>query len=188
MLGLSPGRFGTGWRSLLSLDAGTASGRRGARGRGQGDWAGAGWPSIAQPQLRRAAISPPHPLFSRVRPAEHLAVTSISQGAMSLWQPQSPDLGLEVRKQEKRVQTTRGWSSHPSSEELGGQGRSGLKQDTQANKYLSCHSKKMEAALLSTLALYRVGKQGSLSSLKGGEAPDRVRARSCLAGIHLPGS
>lgn len=81
-----------------------------------------------------------------------------------------------------------GWSSHPSSEELGGQGRSGLKQDTQANKYLSCHSKKMEAALLSTLALYRVGKQGSLSSLKGGEAPDRVRTRSCLAGIHLPGS
>lgn len=120
MLRFSPGRFGTEWRSLLSLDAGTASGRRGARGRGQGDWAGADWPSIAQPQLRRAAISPPHPLFSRVRPAEHLAVTSISPGAMSLWQPQSPDLGLEVRKQEKRVRTTRGGPVTQAVKNLGG--------------------------------------------------------------------
>lgn len=64
MLRLSPGRFGAGWRSLLSLDAGTASGRRGARGQGQGDWAGAGWQSIAQPQLRRAAYQPaPPPLL-----------------------------------------------------------------------------------------------------------------------------
>lgn len=105
----SLGCFRAEWRSRLSLDVGAASGRRGAGGRGQGDSV-LGRSSMAEhsPARRGAAYQPassPPPLLpvsSRVSPAEHLAVTSISQGTISLWQAKSPDLGLEVRKQEKR--------------------------------------------------------------------------------------
>lgn len=88
-------------------------------------WAGAGWQSTAQPGEEQLISLPPpfspSPLpFSRVRPAEHLAVTSSSQGAVSLWQTESSDLGVEVRKQEKRVWTTGGGPVTQAVKNLGG--------------------------------------------------------------------
>lgn len=103
----SLGCFRAEWKSRPSLDIGAASGRRGAGGRGQGDSVlGRGRMAEHSPAWRGAAYQPPLPLsspspppsslFPRVRPAEHLAVTSISQGTISLWQAESPDLGLQV--------------------------------------------------------------------------------------------